>query len=250
MSESHEAAVRRILVAIDSSPHGSVALEAAARLATELRAELHGLFIEDINLVRLAGLPFAREIDYSSGTSRPLDIETMEQALRARAEGVRLAIAEAAQRTSLHWSFRISRGNLAQTMLAETLEADLLLIGRERDSPASSSATDQGGPIMVIDDGSCSSHRVFDTAARLAHEHADTIVALVTCNDGETASQHAGVSSHFYLQRCSNTVEALLRAVRQWRPQLLLIDRSSAFVTESTISALVTQLPCPLALVQ
>ena len=222
MSEPQKASVQRILVAIDSSPYGSAALAAAAMLATELRVELQGLFIEDINLLRLAGLPFSREIDDSSGTSRPLDIETMEQALRTRAEGVRRAIAETAQRTSLRWSFRIFRGNLAQTMLAETLEGDLLLIGREKASPASSPATVRGGPIMVIDEGSRSSDRVFDTAARLARQHADTIVALTTCDDSETAGRHAGISSPFYLQRCPNTVEALLRAVRQWQPQLLL----------------------------
>lgn len=249
MSESHEASVRRIHVAIDNSPHGLAALEAAARLAAELRVELHGLFIEDINLLRLAGLPFAREIDYSSGTSHPLDIKTMEHSLRTRAEGVRRAMTEIARRTSLRWSFRISRGSLAQTILTETREADLVIIGREKASPTSLRETALGGPIMIIDEGSRSSGRVFDTATRLARQHADPIVALVTC-DGETAGQHAGMSSPFYVQRCSKSVEALLRAIQQWRPQLLLIDSSSSFVTESTISALVTQLPCPFALVQ
>lgn len=251
MSESQEAAVRRILVALDTSPHGSAALEAAVRLATELRAELHGLFVEDINLLRLAGLPFASEIDYSSGTSRPLDTASMEQALRTKAEGVRRAIAQTAQQTSLAWSFRISRGNLAQTMLAETLEADLLLIGREKASPPASSPTKAPyGPILLIDEGSAASNRLFDTAARLAKPHADTIVALVTCDDETSAARRDDVSSPFFVQRCSHTVEALLRAAQQWRPQLLLIDRSSPLVTESSISTLVTQLPCPLALVQ
>lgn len=59
MSEMHEASVMRILVAIDTSPHESAALDAAARLATELRAEPHEVFIEDINLLRFAGLLFA-----------------------------------------------------------------------------------------------------------------------------------------------------------------------------------------------
>jgi hypothetical protein len=116
--------------------------------------------------------------------------------------------------------------------------------------PGASPVTAQGGPIMVIDEGARSSNRLFDTATRLARQHAETIVELVTGDDGKTAGQHAGVSSHYYVQRCSNSVEALLRSVGHWRPQLLLIDRSSSFVTESTIGALVTQLPCPLALVQ
>jgi nucleotide-binding universal stress UspA family protein len=250
MSENHEIPERRILVAIDTSPHGSAALEVAARLATELRAELQGLFVEDINLLRLAGLPFTREIDYPSGTSRPLDIEAMEQTLRTRAEGVRRAIAETARRTSLRWSFRTSRGNLAQTMLTESLEADLLLIGREESSPSTSRAIAHQGPIMVIDEGSCSSNRLMDTAQRLARQHADIIVALVTRDDRETTDKHADEPPSFYVQRCSSNVEALLQAAKRWRPQILLIDRSSPFASESSINSLVTQLACPLALVQ
>ena len=250
MSETHEVSVRRILVAIDTSPHGSAALEAAARLATELRAELQGLFIEDINLLRLAGLPFAREIDYSSGTSRPLDSEEMERALRTRAEGVRQAIAETAQRTRLRWSFRISRGNLAQTMLTESLDSELLVIGREESSPTSSRPTAREGPVMVIDEGTRSSSRVFDTAQRLVRQHADTIVVLVTCEDPTTWNKAADVGTTLYVQRCSNDVESLLQAARNWQPQMLLIDRSSPLVSEASINALLTQLPCPLALVQ
>ncbi len=61
----------RILVAIDTSPHGRAALEAAADLAAASSAELCGLFVEDLNLLRLAGLPFAHEIEFASATPRP-----------------------------------------------------------------------------------------------------------------------------------------------------------------------------------
>ena len=49
--------MRRILVAVDASPHSLAALDAALRLAADLEAEIIGLFVEDINLLRLAGMP-------------------------------------------------------------------------------------------------------------------------------------------------------------------------------------------------
>ncbi|MGB7837261.1 MAG: universal stress protein, partial [Terrimicrobiaceae bacterium] len=58
--------IRRILVALDASAHSRAALEAACELALGLDAELSGLFVEDINLLRLAQLPFASEISYPS----------------------------------------------------------------------------------------------------------------------------------------------------------------------------------------
>jgi len=89
-----------------------------------------------------------------------------------------------------------------------------------------------------------------DTARRLARQHADAVVALFVSNEPETERKQGESRLAHYTQRCSFRVEDLLAAARQWRPQLLLIDRSSPFINEATIAALVARLPCPLALVQ
>jgi nucleotide-binding universal stress UspA family protein len=95
--EEREPAIRRILVALDASRHSLAALEAAAELAARLKAELAGLFVEDINLVRLAGLPFAREIRYPSATIQQLDSPRLEQELKVQATRMRRALAAAAE---------------------------------------------------------------------------------------------------------------------------------------------------------
>ena len=50
--------IGRILVALDASPHSLNALRAAAELAAVTESELHGLYVEDLNLLRMCGLPF------------------------------------------------------------------------------------------------------------------------------------------------------------------------------------------------
>ena len=65
-----ELAVKRILIALDPSRRGQSALQAAAHLAAGTGAELAGLFVEDINLLRMAGLPFARETRYAGQSGR------------------------------------------------------------------------------------------------------------------------------------------------------------------------------------
>ena len=47
-------AIRRILVALDSSPHSMAALETAVELAANLGARIIGLFVEEANLLRAA----------------------------------------------------------------------------------------------------------------------------------------------------------------------------------------------------
>ena len=96
---------RRILVALDASAHSLAALQAASEMAAWMESELVGLFLEDINLVRLAGLPFAREVGFPSAISRELDVVAMERALKLVAVQAKQAIAATAERAHVPWSF-------------------------------------------------------------------------------------------------------------------------------------------------
>jgi len=61
----------RILVALDASRNSLTALKAAAEVASLMHADLQAVFVEDVNLLRLAGLPFVHEIGLYSATRRP-----------------------------------------------------------------------------------------------------------------------------------------------------------------------------------
>lgn len=120
-------APRRIVVLLDASAAGKAALAAAAARAAELEAELLAVFVEDVDLLHLAGLPFAREIGFPSATRRELDASAMERALRQIADEARRSVAEIAKRMPLQWSFQIARGALSTQMLAAAAEADLVI---------------------------------------------------------------------------------------------------------------------------
>lgn len=119
--------VRRIVVSVEPAPHGRAALETAAEIAERLGAELVGLFVEDVELLHLAGLPFAREIGFPSATTRSLDVAAMERSLRSLANEARRALAEIAGRAPLRWSFRVTRGSTLAELLAAAAEADVLV---------------------------------------------------------------------------------------------------------------------------
>ncbi len=119
--------LRRITVV--QAPAGAMrALDALAEIAVALEAELLGLFVEDMELLYFARLPFAREISVSSAMSRALDPEAMERALRSKAEQARRALAAAAAGTPMRWSFRVARGFVADQVLAAVADADLVVL--------------------------------------------------------------------------------------------------------------------------
>jgi nucleotide-binding universal stress UspA family protein len=121
-------AVRRILLALDTTARNLPSFESAVELASQLEAELAALFIEDPNLLRLAGLSFAREIRFPSATEEETEPARIERELRVLAEQMRQALA-AAERAKLRWSFRVVRGAIATELRAAVTEADLLLLG-------------------------------------------------------------------------------------------------------------------------
>jgi nucleotide-binding universal stress UspA family protein len=122
--------IRRILVALDASAQSLAAVDAAVELAARLEAELLGLFVEDVELLRLAESPYARELLYFSAKEAPLSRATMEARLRAQSEQARKALGTAAERSQVPWTFRIVRGRVTQEILAAAAEADLLAMGR------------------------------------------------------------------------------------------------------------------------
>ncbi len=128
--EGEEKGIRRILVAIDASPSSMVALQAAAELASQLDAELLGLFVEDINLLRMAELPFSRRIGFYSATQHAIDREKIEQEMRAQANAARRALAGMARRARLRSSFRVARGVIHDELLQASSEADLIILGK------------------------------------------------------------------------------------------------------------------------
>ncbi|MCL4868647.1 MAG: universal stress protein [Anaerolineae bacterium] len=126
--DGEEKIIQRILVALDASTDSLAALEAAAKLAARLQAELVGLFVEDINLLRLAGLPFTREWRFP--TLGDVTHEQMETALRLQASQARRALSNAAEPRSVRWSFKVVRGQVTPELLAAALEADLIILGK------------------------------------------------------------------------------------------------------------------------
>lgn len=125
-----EPPIRRIVVALDPSVHGRAAIEAAASMAARLRAELVGLYVEDVRLLNLASYPFAREFSVRQIAGRTLSGATMTRALRTQAERARGALAETAARHRVAWSFDVRRGEVAPELVAAAQRGDLLVLGR------------------------------------------------------------------------------------------------------------------------
>jgi nucleotide-binding universal stress UspA family protein len=239
-----EPMIRRILVALDASPHSQAALEAASELADALKAELVGIFVEDVNLLRLAGLPFAREVGYPSGTERPLDSPSMERALRIQGERARQRLAGVAARRQVRWSFRVVRGQVATELLTAAQEADLLALGRA--SWASTRRVRLGAtarvvvaqaprlvlllqhghaicqPVQLVYDASPGAKWALATAARLAALTGGHLTVMVVTDTAESAQRlQEEVDERLQLQQVKGRYRQLINPAAEEIAQAL-----------------------------
>ncbi|WP_363318814.1 universal stress protein [Chlorobium sp.] len=133
--QPHTPGIRSIAVGIDCSPHSLASLKTAAELAARMQAELLGIFVEDINILRLAELPFCQEIRQYSPEPEQIESAGLEQMLRSQAKQAETSLQREAEIFRIRHTFSIRRGNVAKEVVAAALEADLLVLGRSGRSP-------------------------------------------------------------------------------------------------------------------
>ncbi|MEZ4428584.1 MAG: hypothetical protein R3A51_12960 [Nannocystaceae bacterium] len=128
MTDSAGFTVRRVLVALDASTRDSGGIDPAALLAARLGAELAGLFIEDVNVSRLARLPAARHVQPGTGRLIHVDESTFRRELDSLVERLRARLASASDTAGVRWSYQIERSPVRAALLRAAEEADLLVI--------------------------------------------------------------------------------------------------------------------------
>jgi len=128
--ESDQVSIRRILVALDASNHSMAALEAAARLARSMGAELQGLFVEDINWFRISRHPLTKEISSLTGNIHSLQEDHMERQVKALARRMEKLMQRVSEISKIDYSFKSVRGGVEKQILDATENVDLITLGR------------------------------------------------------------------------------------------------------------------------
>jgi nucleotide-binding universal stress UspA family protein len=267
---------RRVLVALDASGASLEALAAAAALAARLGAELEGLFVEDVNLLRAAELPFVSQLSALSGAPHPLEVGAVERELRVLADAARASLAEEAERVEVAWSFRVARGQVSVELLSAAGNADVLVLGRtgrrvlrgpgetaraaaER-APISVLVVGRGAgigqPVLVVYDGSPAADRALGLAARLDGGSGNLTVLLpaASADLAERLAEQARLRLEGEIEGEARYVAVTRRQelVRMARSSgaLLVVGAASSTLGEEGLALLLEELESPLLVVR
>ncbi|WP_225316480.1 MULTISPECIES: universal stress protein [Marinobacter] len=267
----------RVLVLIDGSRLSYAALEAAADIAGKRDADILGVFVEELNLVRSAGYGFSREVGSASGISRPFDPGMLEQRLQRLADQARAALAGAVKQHGGKAALRVARGRVIDEVLALAGPDDLLVLGRVGwSSPAGArlGSTARGlirqspGQVLLwcehkrpyqnrvvvfLNDHDEANHRAALAATEIArHTHQPVTVILGT--DGAPAPERLDAIRHdldvlgagTHLRAMADTDPlTVARVLREEHASQLVISRECALFEEPGAEQLLAALNLP-----
>ncbi|MCU0519170.1 MAG: universal stress protein [Anaerolineae bacterium] len=272
--------IRRIVVAVDASPHSHAALEAAVDMASRFQAELLALFVEDANVLRAAELPFTHEVGQYSALRRAMERTRMERKLRARSRRIEESFRLLADRGTVQGTFRVARGNVGSEIHSAAQEADVLIVGRagwsqirrrQLGSTARAACSDSAPgvtmvlregerispPIHAVYDGSVLSEHALGIAAALVERLAQPLRVLLLAHQVdqvEGMKERAAAQLHPYdvirQYQVLTSVPDLMRAVRTTGPGTLVLPARLLTSDGEAILTLIEETDLPVLLVR
>ena len=280
MPEQHKRTlIRHIAVALDCSPHSRASLAAAAELARLMHADLTGIFVEDINLLRMAELPCCHEIRMYTSEPEKVDSSQLERSLKLQAKAAEESLQRIAGDLMVKHSFRVSRGIVSAEVISAALDADLLVLGRSGRSPScrkglgstARKALEEGKkpllfirpgfsatewPVLVLYDGSEGSQQVIGAALSIMYPGITLSVLILgeTHEErvemehslSETISLPGGMVEYHHLpMTCGKTLMRYIRMVDSGL--LVLSDRMK--ISREEVHELINDIDYPVLLV-
>lgn len=224
--------VRRVVVLIATGDHAARVIREAVRVASRFGVELEARFVEDEELLRLAGHSFARAIG-TSGAARAFGAADLEREWRAVEADVRVALERAAAQQKLRSRFEVRRARIRDALRVDP--GDLVVVGWGGWSPRGR----RRAPIRVLYDGSESAERALDAGARLAGEHGVLAVWVVGADDAAVEAMQDRLTDWVGHHRVAPIQEPSVAAVRHIlaaQPGGLLIVPTGSAIADALVT--------------
>jgi len=251
----------RVMLAIGSNAPPIGSMQIALHLAAALEAELASVFVEDVDLLRVAALPFSQEVGLVSASARPLDPAHVEAMLRRRAEQARRALAELAADSRLKWSFRVARGTMLLEVMGAASRADVVVAAGSRAPGTGQTGTlawEARGAVSVVFALGEAGERALSAALSLAGGEPSRLTVLVPADD--VGDPHALRERLARLMRASGDLPKLvnlqshgpgelIREARRRSSRVLVLSPVSLRDGEAGVRWLLERGDCPIVLV-
>jgi hypothetical protein len=245
---------------LDACQINSSTLEEAVQLAARMGAQLEGIFVEDIDLIQLAELPYLREFRPVSRSENAINLTQMEQELRVLARRAERLLGEHAVRQNVSWSFRVWRGSIDTELLTADTDADVFALTRlgarlMRIPAVLATRT----AVSVVFTGTDASARALDTAMVLATDPFKELNILLPAENETEAmrlqelataqlGEHAAGADFIRLK--DGSLKDVLEVLADSNSAVLIVERDDKLLWAPSLRRSLGNLNCPLLIVR
>lgn len=251
--------INRILISLDFDNYSSSFVESLVMLASQLDAELCGLFIEDSELQQIANLPFSREITYPTAHTRELNSAQIARHLKQHAETLQNMMQELSQLSNVACSFKSAKGPRIESILGESYDFQLVVLLPEKYSSVKTSTSAQLdeliNPTVLLYNGTEQAQKSAYIARSLADEGELHQLKILTLNHECEALAKQQLSLEKvkteYQHIDSYDISTIVSLIGTQKTGLLILPLEDELINQSReIREMLDTLECPLLLVR
>lgn len=272
--------IRRLLLTLDGTCTDDECLVIAVELAARLEVDLLGLFVEDVNVLRGASLPFVHQVSPLTASPYPFELEETERELKGFASRLERQLSTAADQRRVKWTFQVVRGIASREVAQVALDTDLVAIAETAPRSLAYSSTTRAvreamreagrmllllrpgvkveGPIVLIYDGSPAADEAVDVALKLLVGIDAALEVFLVGESPERAAQltqlmrerAAGHGTPIRIHRfTSGDFSMVRRALVEMNAGFLILPTHESTLTARIVDEITQALPCPVLLV-
>lgn len=150
----------RVILAADAGSYSVTSVDLAVAMAASAGSLLQGLFVEDEDLLRISGLPCAREITLTTATKRSTSSEQMQRSMHLVASEFQQTLQRQAQALQVAWRFDTARGRVRDIGLQSTSDATYTILAHSLPHRLQSMQPQVSRRILLLGDTSAELKRV------------------------------------------------------------------------------------------
>jgi hypothetical protein len=121
-----------VILTVDAISYSNRTVDLAIAIAAIGEGHLQGLFIEDVDLLSVAELPFTKEISYHTAQARLTDLHSTQRTLRSLADKFRRYLEQSAQASKVACSYDYRQGRVLDIGTAAESDISFIVIGQGR----------------------------------------------------------------------------------------------------------------------
>lgn len=264
----------RVLAGFGAIADEASTIDTAMTLAQALEADIAGCFVEDVDLLNLAALPFARAVRPADQSVLEIEHEQMKRQISRAASSCENQLLSRASGASVRCTFKTTKGGYSAEIARETATSDIvvmnplnlphrrhdavsLLLDSVREATGTVVLPERyrrstGGPLVFVTTGLDGERAEFELVERIARGMHNKAIILFGSDGHPDPSKVRAIAQEVFGSRVDfrsmrgNHLPAVAAALSELRPSFVVLQTSARSLTDAAIELLLNASHVPL----